>query len=151
MQARSHSEPQWRGNNGCLRRLIIRWVVCAVAMWLSILIVNELVSWLARLQWVTEGRFHIELTSFFGPALFVAALSIVNAVLRPIIVVLACPLNCLTMGLASLFIHALVFYWVGRKVPGIMFPSFLSAFVASIVYSVLSGAIIWVTREPRSR
>jgi putative membrane protein len=137
------------GDHGCLRRLIIRWVVCTIAMFLSILIANETVAWLAGLGWVTEERFAIRLTSFWCPALFVVALSVVNAALRPIILVLACPLNCLTMGLASLFIHALIFYWVGKAVPGIEFPSFLSAFWASVLYSILAGAIIWVTREPR--
>jgi putative membrane protein len=140
-----------RGDPGCLRRLIIRWIVCTIAMWLSILIVNEIVVWLGRMQWVTEKDFTIALTSFWGPVLFVAALSTVNALLRPIVLLLACPLNCLTMGLASVFIHALIFYWVSKRVPGIEFPSFLSAFMASILYSVVSGAIIWVTREPRSR
>jgi uncharacterized membrane protein YvlD (DUF360 family) len=120
-------------------------------MWLSILILNEIVAWFARMQLVTAKDFTIVLTGFWGPALFVVVLSVVNALLRPLVLVLACPLNCLTMGLASVFIHALIFYWVGRRVPGIAIPSFLSALGASILYSVLSGAIIWVTREPRSR
>jgi uncharacterized membrane protein YvlD (DUF360 family) len=76
-----------------------------------------------------------------------------NLGLRPVIRVLACPLDCLLFGAASLLIHALIFYFVGNHVPGLRFPSFLSACFASVLYSALAGVIILVTRGagPRRR
>ena len=110
------------------------------------------VAWiLAEMELVTKESFTIQREGILWPVIFVAALSMVNVVLRPIIRVLACPLNCLTMGLASIFIHALLFWLVGNRVPGLSFPSFISAFLASVLYSVLAGLIIWVTGESKSR
>jgi uncharacterized membrane protein YvlD (DUF360 family) len=131
--------------------MIVRWIAGTIAMWLSIFIVNALVQSLAIAGTVKPAAFLIEVDSFWGPMLFVIVLSIVNIAARPLISIVTCPFKCLTFGLASVLLHGLVFYLVGNRVPGLHFPGYISAFVTSIVYSMLAGAIFFATGESGRR
>jgi len=131
--------------------MIVRWIAGTVAMWLSIYIVNAIVDSLAMGGTVKPAAFHIEVNGIWGPLLFVFVLSLVNVVARPLIAIVTCPFRCLTFGLASVLLHGLVFYLVGNHVPGLDFPCYISAFVTSIVYSILAGAIFFVTGEQKGR
>jgi putative membrane protein len=71
---------------------------------------------------------------------------LINALLRPLLMLLTCPLIILTLGLGTLLINTLLFYMagvigqafnVGFTVDG-FWPAFLGALVVSIVSMVLS-------------
>jgi len=71
---------------------------------------------------------------------------LINALLRPLLMLLTCPLIILTLGLGTLLINTLLFYLagvigqafnVGFTVDG-FWPAFLGALVVSIVSIVLS-------------
>jgi putative membrane protein len=71
---------------------------------------------------------------------------LINALLRPLLMLLTCPLIILTLGLGTLLINTLLFYLagvigqafnVGFTVDG-FWPAFLGALVVSIVSMVLS-------------
>ncbi len=75
--------------------------------------------------------------------------SLINAVLRPIIVGLGCPVIILTLGLGILLINTLLFYLtgligssfgVGFTVAGFI-PAFLGALIVSVVGMVLNVAL----------
>jgi putative membrane protein len=79
-----------------------------------------------------------------GSALFGAfALSLVNALIKPIIVLLTLPLTILTFGLFLLVINAMMLRLMSSFVPGIRIASFDSAFFGAIVLSVLSLIVDW--------
>jgi putative membrane protein len=65
-------------------------------------------------------------------------LGILNAVLRPILMVLALPLLILTLGLFTLVINSLLLYWVGALVKGFYVADFWSAFKGSLAISLVS-------------
>ncbi len=71
---------------------------------------------------------------------------LINAILRPILVVVGCPFLVLTLGLGTLLINTLLFYlagWIGShfgfgfSVNG-FWPAFLGAMIVSLVSLVLS-------------
>lgn len=75
-----------------------------------------------------------------APALLAASLllGILNAVLRPILMVLALPLLLVTLGLFTFVINALLLYLVGSLVKGFHVTGFWPAFKASLLISFVS-------------
>ena len=75
----------------------------------------------------------------FGAALLGAlVLGLVNAFVRPVMVVLTLPLTALTFGLFLLVVNALVLWLVAALVPGIRVRGFGPAFVGSLVLTLLN-------------
>lgn len=75
------------------------------------------------------------------PALFTALLlGLVNTLIRPVLLVLTLPITILTLGLFTLVINGLLFWFVSALVPGFHVAGFWSAFWGALVYSMLSWA-----------
>jgi putative membrane protein len=78
----------------------------------------------------------------WGSALFDAiVLGFVNAVVRPLMVLLTFPLTILTFGLFLLVINAFMLLLVGALVPGIRVQGFGPALLGSLVLTLLNLAV----------
>ncbi|MFN9772595.1 MAG: phage holin family protein [Burkholderiales bacterium] len=78
----------------------------------------------------------------FGTALLVAlVLGLLNAIVRPILVLLTLPITVLTLGLFLLVINGLMFWLVGRMLDGFEVAGFWWAVLAAVLYSVISAAV----------
>lgn len=77
------------------------------------------------------------------PAAIIAALVIglLNAIVRPILVILTLPVTILTLGLFILVINALLFWAASALLPGFEVAGFWSAFFGAIVFSLISWAV----------
>jgi putative membrane protein len=81
----------------------------------------------------------------FGAALIAAlVLGLVNAVVRPVLVLLTLPVTLLTLGLFLFVINALLFWGVAEVVKGFNVNGFLAALVGSILYSVITLITSWL-------
>jgi len=86
-------------------------------------------------------------------------LGIVNAVIRPVVLILTLPINLLTLGLFTLIINALMLQFVAYLVPGFIVEGFRAAFWGALVISLVSwmlnifvggdGRFINIRRERR--
>src|SRR5208283_2781112 len=77
-------------------------------------------------------------------------LGIVNAFVRPIIVILTLPITLLTLGLFLLVINALMIMLVSYFLPGFLVAGFWSAVFAAIIVSLTSWVMSgWI--GPRGR
>lgn len=76
-------------------------------------------------------------------AIIVASLvlGLLNAFLKPVILLLTLPLNMLTLGLFTLFVNAFTFYLTSKFVKGFHVACFWSAFWAAILFSIISFAL----------
>jgi putative membrane protein len=84
----------------------------------------------------------------FGGALIAAlVLGLVNAVVRPVLILLTLPVTILTLGLFIFVINALMFWFVGAILRSFTVPDFWSALVGSIIYSLLSLVINAALRQ----
>ena len=93
-----------------MQGLVIRWLVSAVALYLTGLIVRG-----------------IEIQGVF-PLLFAAVtIGILNAVVRPFILLLTLPLNVLTLGLFTLVVNAGMLWMASKVVIGFAVHGFWSA------------------------
>jgi putative membrane protein len=74
------------------------------------------------------------------PAAIVAALilGVVNAVVRPLLILLTLPVVLLTLGLFTLVINAITFYLVAHLGLGFSVDGFGSAFLGALVLSIVS-------------
>jgi putative membrane protein len=100
--------------------ILLQWLVCAVALILVAKIVPGV--------WVKS----------FGSALFAAlVIGLINALIRPLLILLTIPITILTLGLFLFVINALLFLLAGRLLSGFKVRDFWSALGGSIVYSIL--------------
>ena len=77
-----------------------------------------------------------------GTALIAAlVLGLVNTLIRPLLVLLTLPVTLLSMGLFILVINAVLFWLVSTMIEGFEVTGFWSAFLAAILYSVISWAL----------
>ena len=78
----------------------------------------------------------------------------VNALIRPLLTLLSCPLIILTLGLFTLILNALMLQltaWIGGRL-GVDFrvESFVAAFLGALVVSVVSILLSWILPDRRS-
>jgi putative membrane protein len=66
---------------------------------------------------------------------------VVNAVIRPVVLVLTLPINLLTLGLFTLVVNAAMLMLVSALVPGFVIESFRSAFFGALVISLISWGV----------
>lgn len=71
----------------------------------------------------------------------VAVLTFVNATLGNLVKLLTLPLNCLTLGLFSLIVNALMLLLVGNLGFGFHIDGFLAALLGSILLSAVNGVL----------
>jgi putative membrane protein len=107
-----------------MRGLVIRWLVSAVALYLTSLIVRG-----------------IEIHGIV-PLLFAAVtIGILNAVVRPIILLLTLPLNLLTLGLFTLVVNAFMLWMASQVVQGFEVHGFWAALGGWLVMSFFTFLI----------
>ncbi len=97
-------------------KLILRWLINAVAL----LVVTQIVPGFA-------------VASFYYALIAALILGLVNAVIRPVLIVLTLPLNILTLGLFTFVINAGLIWFVSTFVKGFEVAGFLPALLAAII------------------
>jgi putative membrane protein len=65
-------------------------------------------------------------------------LSVINAVIRPVVLILTLPINVLTLGLFTLVVNAAMLKLVSMVVPGLVIESFSAAFFGALIISLVS-------------
>ena len=78
----------------------------------------------------------------FGAAMLAAlTLGLVNAVIRPLLLILTLPVTLLTLGLFIFVVNGLMFWLAGSILPGFTVNGFWPAVFGSIIYSIVSWAL----------
>ena len=113
-------------------RFLVHWIVLAVA--------------LALTAWLLPG---VQVDTF--GALLVAALVLgfLNAVLKPVLVLLTLPITVLTLGVFYLVLNAILFALGATLVPGFHVSGFGSAFLGAIFMGLISLILSPMKQERR--
>ena len=91
-------------------------------------------------------------SGWFAPFITSLVLGILNAFIRPILMLLALPLLIFTLGLFTLVINALLLYFVGILLaPHFQVDSFGAAFLGAIIISLVSVALNILTGTGNTR
>ncbi len=87
-----------------------------------------------------------------GTALVAAAiLGVLNALVRPILVLITLPIAFLTLGLFTLVINAFLFKFVGSIVNGMYVQDFWAAFWGALVVTLVTILVNWYRPKKRVR
>ena len=86
----------------------------------------------------------VQVESFVAAAVAALVLGLVNAVVRPFLVLLTLPVTLLTLGLFLFVINALLFWGVAEIVPGFGVTGFGASLLGSILYSIVTLLTSWL-------
>lgn len=103
-----------------------------------------LAKWLlsaAALLFVAYIYRGVEVNSFGSAMLAAFFIGLLNAVVRPILVVLTLPVTVLTLGLFLFVINALMFWAAASVLAGFGVRDFVAALIGSLIYTAL-GVVI---------
>jgi putative membrane protein len=104
--------------------LIIGWAINAVSLLL--------------LTWIMPA---VNVASFVTALVVVLVLGLLNAVIRPVLLVLTLPVNVLTLGLFTFVINGFLFWLASRFLEGFEVRSFGWAVLGAIAYSLISWVV----------
>ena len=74
-------------------------------------------------------------------AVFAAILALLNVFVRPLISLVTCPINLLTLGLFTLVINAFTFWLAAYVYRGLEVQGFVAAFMGALLVSVISFVV----------
>jgi putative membrane protein len=83
----------------------------------------------------------IQVSSFFAALFAAALLGILNALFRPILLLLTLPINILSLGLFTFVINALLLLMVSGVIGGFSVTGFWPALLGSVIISLVSWAL----------
>lgn len=106
-----------------MKGLLIRWVINALALFL----ISQFI----------EG---VQVDHWLAAIVAAAVLGVINAVLRPILLLLTLPITILTLGLFVLVINGFMLYIAGAVVKGFH----VSGFWSSVFGALFLSAISWI-------
>jgi len=86
----------------------------------------------------------VEVEGWGAAFLGAVVMGLVNALVRPVMVILTIPVTLLTFGLFLLVVNALMLWLVATIVPGVKVKGFVPALLGSIVLSVLNFLVALV-------
>jgi putative membrane protein len=119
-----------------MKKFIIRLLINAVALFAAVAILRD-------------SGIHAQDTNWLSFLWLALIFGLVNALIKPVLKFLTCPLIILTLGLGTLLINTLMFwlagyigtsFGIGFTVDGFM-PAFLGALIVSVVSIFLSALL----------
>ena len=102
-------------------RLLIVWIINALS--------------LLALPYLFDS---IRVDGFYTAMIVAVVLGLVNALIRPLLVLLTLPITIVTLGLFIFVINGLLFWFVASFVKGFTVAGFWPALFGAIAYSVIS-------------
>ncbi len=102
--------------------LLTRWLVITVAILVAATILRK----------------GIHVDSLTTAVIAAAILGIINAFLRPVLLILTLPLTILTLGVFTFVLNAFMLLLVAYFVPGLEIDSFSWAFLGALIISIVS-------------
>lgn len=93
----------------------------------------------------------IQVSGFYAALITALILGLVNAILRPIFLLLTLPVNIVTLGLFTFVINALLFWFVATIVKGFEVAGFWPAFWGALLMSVVSWFMNWSIYQDSTR
>ena len=105
-------------------KLALRWLLNAVAL----MLLPELISGL-------------RVESYASALVTALLLGLINALIRPLLILITLPITILSLGLFTLVINAFLFWGVAGLVSGVHVTDFWAAFWSALLYSLLTSLV----------
>ena len=89
----------------------------------------------------------IEVHGIYTAIIVVIVLGLLNALIRPLLILLTLPITIITLGLFVIVINALLFWFVGTFVQGFEVAGFVPALIGALIMSIVSWFANWLLKE----
>jgi len=110
--------------------LILRWIVNALAI--------------LAIAYFLPG---IGVSGLYAALIAALVLGIINAIIRPLVILLTLPVNILTLGLFTLVINAVLFWFASTIVKGFEVADFKAAFLGALIMWIVSWITNWLLKK----
>ena len=103
-----------------------------------------LLRWIANAGALLAIAFYvpnIAVSGLYAALITALVLGLINAIIRPILLLLTLPVNLLTLGLFTFVINAGLFWFVSTVVEGFLVVGFKAAFIGAFIMTVASWFI----------
>lgn len=107
-------------------KIILHWIILSVAVFATTKIISGIV-----------------LDPIWVALIVGACLTLFNMFIKPVINILTLPINLITLGLFSLVINGILFWYLGTLIKGFQVTTFSAAFVGALLVSVIN----WVLKK----
>ena len=111
-------------------QLLLRWLINAIAIMLIALYLPG-----------------FGISSFYAALIAALVLGILNALIRPLLVLLTLPVNILTLGLFTLIINAFLLWLTSTIVKGFFVGGFWPAFWGALILCLVSWLTSWLLKK----
>ncbi|MFH1712266.1 MAG: phage holin family protein [Patescibacteria group bacterium] len=115
-------------------KMILRWLINAVALLV-----------------ITQLFVGFEVDSFYYALIAALIIGLLNAIIRPVLIVLTLPINILTLGLFTFVINALIIWFVSTFIQGFDVANFWIALGAAIVLWAVSTLTNWFLKTDKKK
>jgi len=110
-------------NKGPLYRLLVRWVVCSVGLWIAAEVLGSGITYESRLGVIIIAGL---------------VLAIINAILRPVIIILSLPAILFSLGLFMIVINGFTVYLASKLYHPLHVTNFWAAMLAGIIIGLVN-------------
>ncbi|MCL1905546.1 MAG: phage holin family protein [Clostridiales bacterium] len=90
----------------------------------------------------------VQVSGVFSAFIAALVLGVLNAVIRPLLLLFSLPLNIMTLGLFTLVVNGLVLWMVTAFVKGFSISNFWLTIVSAILLAAISGLLSWLIGKP---
>jgi putative membrane protein len=101
----------------------------------------------AALLVIANLNFGVHVSGFEAAIIAAIVLGVVNAVVRPVLVILTLPLTLLTLGLFLLVINGITIWLASLLVPGFKVDTLLAGIEAAIILWAVGLVASWVFKK----
>ena len=104
-----------------MRGFVIRWIINAIALVLTAMIIKGM-----------------NFQGILSPFVAALVIGVLNAILRPFLILITLPINILTLGVFTFVVNGFLIYITAKVVNGFTVENFWAAFVGAIFLSIIS-------------
>ena len=83
----------------------------------------------------------VHVASFTSALIAAVVLGVINAVIKPILLILTLPINILTLGLFTFVLNAVLIMVTAAIVPGFSVDGFIWALILSVVLTIINSVL----------
>jgi putative membrane protein len=102
-------------------KLLIRWLISAAAIF--------------AVPYIVPG---VTVTNVYTALIAAAIIGLINILIRPLLLLLTLPITILTLGLFTLVINALMFWFASTIVKGFYVEGFVAAFLGALAFWLIA-------------
>jgi putative membrane protein len=110
-------------NHGLLYRFLVRWLVCSLGLWIAAGLLGSHLTY--------NNKFYVIIIAGL-------VLAVINAIIRPVVVILSLPAILFSLGLFMIVINGFMVFLVGKLYTPLHITNFWAAILAGMIIGLVN-------------